>query len=167
MYGLDGVKLCADVVGVILNDVLFAGDKLPDTPRIDTPDFMLPAVIFASILEVTALTVIVPLPEYPLLTVKLWLDVDGVTVLFWFVGVTVIEVIPFFPLVGVKVFPLALVIDTERVSPFNSVTVPFTPRIETPLLIFPAVILLSIADVTAFTVTCVIPFLPLEGVIVC
>ena len=63
VYGLDGVKLCADVVGVMLKDVLFAGDKLPDTPRIDTPDFMLPAVIFASILEVTALTVIVPLPE--------------------------------------------------------------------------------------------------------
>ena len=86
-----------------------------------------------SILEVTAFTVIVPLPEYPLFTVKLWLEVVGVTVLAWFVGVTVIEVIPFFPEDGVKVFPLAEVMETERVSPTNSVTLPLTPKIETQL----------------------------------
>ena len=63
------------------------------------------------------------------------------------------EVIPFFPLEGVNVFPLELVIDTVLVSPASSVTVPFTPKILTPLLMLLATISESIALVTALTLT--------------
>ena len=56
---------------------------------------------------------------------------------------------------------------TVFVSPANSITLPLTPKIFTPDLIFPAMILLSIEAVTALAITVLYPSVPLGGVNVC
>ena len=136
-------------------------------PSIVTPFLIFSGCILLSIEEVTAFTVILPLPEYPLLTVKFCCEVVGVIVLASLLGVTVIEVIPFLPVPGVKVLPLAEVKDSSLVSPLNSFNKPFTPNIDTPALILVGIMLLSILLVTAPTVKLVIPFFPFVGVINC
>ena len=66
-----------------------------------------------------------------------------------------------------NVCPAEFVKLTDFVSPLSSVTVPETPKIVTPDFMFPAIILLSILDVTALTLTSLKPFMGLVGVIVC
>ena len=82
-------------------------------------------------------------------------------------GVTVIDVMAFLPLDGVKVLPADDVSVAVRVSPFNSVTVPVTPRIDTPDLILLALISLSMLAVTAATLTGLYPSVPLGAVMTC
>ena len=50
-------------------DVGLDSMHVPSTPKIVTPDFILPSAMFASIDEVTGFTVNVPKPEYPFGTV--------------------------------------------------------------------------------------------------
>jgi len=65
VYPDPGVCVCYNVVGVTVNVWLFTGVTDPDTPSIETPDLILAAVIFESIADVTALTVTVLKPTYP------------------------------------------------------------------------------------------------------